>query len=96
MLLSKVRKVAEELLAKYPTIFTTNFEANKKALEKVAVIRNRALRNQIAGAITSMVSEQAPTSRPDDMGTQLEDLIPSEESSPEDQQAAAEVSQQAQ
>ncbi len=90
-----MRKVAEELLAKYPSMFSTNFEANKKALEKVAIIRNHALRNQIAGAISSMVSEQAPPKT--EMGTQLEDLIPPEEASTSDRAATpAEVSQQAQ
>jgi small subunit ribosomal protein S17e len=59
-LLNKIRKVAGDLLAKYPTLFSTNFEANKKALDQVAIIRNRALRNQIAGAITSLAAEAAP------------------------------------
>jgi small subunit ribosomal protein S17e len=61
--LNKVRKVAGDLLAKYPTLFSTNFEANKKAVDQVAIIRNRALRNQIAGAITSLASEALPTKR---------------------------------
>lgn len=56
-LLSKVKKLAEEFLAKYPTMFSSDFEANKKALDQIAVIRNRALRNQIAGAISAMASE---------------------------------------
>jgi small subunit ribosomal protein S17e len=58
--LSKVKKLAEELLAKYPTMFSADFESNKKALDQVAIIRNRALRNQIAGAIAAMASELAP------------------------------------
>jgi small subunit ribosomal protein S17e len=56
-LLSKVKKLAEEFMAKYPALFSANFEANKKALDQVAIIRNRALRNQIAGAIAAMASE---------------------------------------
>jgi small subunit ribosomal protein S17e len=88
-----VRKVAEDLLTKYPTLFSSNFEANKKALEKVAIIRNRALRNQIAGAISSMVSEQSPAKA--EAATELQDLIVQDE--PEaDQALATEVSQQAQ
>ena len=93
-----MRKLAEELLTKYPDLFSTNFEANKKALEKVAVIRNRALRNQIAGAISSMVSERAPPPKTE-IGTELEDLVPSEMTNTEAEPsapAAAEVSQQAQ
>jgi len=91
-----VRKLAEELLTKYPTIFSTNFESNKKALEKVAVIRNRALRNQIAGAISSMVSERGP-SKEDSASTELQDLVSTADEQPSDQAVAAtEVSQQAQ
>jgi ribosomal protein S17E len=93
--LNKVRKTAEELLAKYPTLFSTSFEINKKALEKVALIRNRALRNQIAGAITSMVSENAPVAR-EGVGTELEDMISTEQSVSEESVQQAEVSQQAQ
>ena len=89
-----MRKTAEELLAKYPSMFSTNFEANKKALEKVAIIRNHALRNQIAGAISSMVSEQAPA-KPDS-GTELEELIEVNNSSTaEESVTTSEISQQA-
>ncbi len=59
--MNRIRRLAEEIFAKYPTMFSSDFEANKKALEQVAIIRNRALRNQIAGAITSMV-EVSPKS----------------------------------
>ena len=58
--LSKVKKIAEEFLAKYPALFTADFEANKKAIDKLAIIPNRALRNQIAGAITKKVAGESP------------------------------------
>lgn len=58
--MNRIRKLAEELLAKYPTKFSTNFEDNKKALDEVAIITNRALRNQIAGAISTKVAETQP------------------------------------
>lgn len=45
-------------------MFSADFEANKKALDQVAVIRNRALRNQIAGAISAMASELVPEIQP--------------------------------
>jgi small subunit ribosomal protein S17e len=93
--LNKVRKLAEELLTKYPTLFSSNFEANKKALEKVAIIRNHALRNQIAGAISSMVSEQAPSPK-EETATELQDLISQEEPATEQTSVPTEVSQQAQ
>lgn len=55
--MSKVKKLAEEFLAKHPDVFSTDFEANKKALDQIAIIRNRALRNQIAGAITALAAD---------------------------------------
>lgn len=57
--MSKVKKLAEEFLAKHPSMFSTDFEANKKALDQIAIIRNRALRNQIAGAITAMAGDMS-------------------------------------
>ena len=91
--MNKVRKLAEDLLAKYPTLFSTNFDANKKALETVAIIRNRALRNQIAGAITSMASEVAPE-RPES-GMDLEEVISSINSPASEENPPEEVSQAA-
>ncbi|MGI0091631.1 MAG: hypothetical protein ACREBS_07980 [Nitrososphaerales archaeon] len=58
--MSKVKKIAEDFLAKYPTMFSADFDNNKKALDQIAVIRNRSLRNQIAGTIAVMVRENAP------------------------------------
>lgn len=55
--MSKVKKLAEEFLARHPDMFSTDFEANKRALDQIAIIRNRALRNQIAGAITAMAGD---------------------------------------
>jgi small subunit ribosomal protein S17e len=89
-----VRKLAGELLAKYPTLFSANFESNKKALEQVAIIRNRALRNQIAGAITSLASEMAPSKS--ESAVELEDVMSSPFGSSMNQSSAAEVSQEAQ
>ena len=45
---------------KHSALFTTEFSSNKEAVDKVLVIRNRALRNQIAGAITVIMKERAP------------------------------------
>ena len=79
---------------KYPTLFSTNFEANKKALEQVAIIRNRALRNQIAGAITSLAAEMVPP-KPEST-VELEDVMSASVGSAVDQTSATEVSQEAQ
>ncbi len=92
--MNKVRKTAEDLLAKYPTYFSSNFEANKKALEQVAIIRNRALRNQIAGAITSLVSEITPAKS--DSSVELEQMLSTSSAEAMDQSSGTEVSPEAQ
>ena len=71
--LSKVKKIAEDFLAKYPTMFSADFEANKKSLDQLAVIPNRALRNQIAGAITKRVAGMA--SENSESGVMLDEAV---------------------
>jgi small subunit ribosomal protein S17e len=52
----RVKKVAKELLKRYPDKFTTEFENNKKLLGSVAKIPSIRLRNRIAGYITRLVA----------------------------------------
>lgn len=47
--MARLRKIVEELLAKYPDRFTTDFEHNKRELDKIALINSKELRNKIAG-----------------------------------------------
>jgi len=51
----KIKKVARELIQRYPDKFTLNFEENKKIIESLARIPSRRLRNRIAGYITRLV-----------------------------------------
>lgn len=52
----KVKKVARELVKRYPDQFSADFEGNKKFLGSVAKIYSSKLRNQIAGYITRLVA----------------------------------------
>jgi len=52
----KVKKVARELVKRYPAQFSTDFEGNKKFLGSVATIYSPKLRNRIAGYITRLVA----------------------------------------
>lgn len=52
----RVKRIARELLAKYPDRFTANFEENKKVLSTIAHIPSSRLRNSIAGYTTRLVS----------------------------------------
>jgi len=50
--LDRTRRLSEELLQRHPDAFGIDFEANKKALEALAIIPSKQLRNRIAGYIT--------------------------------------------
>lgn len=47
-----IKKISRELVEKYGDRFSSNFEENKKALEKMTNINSKAVRNRIAGYIT--------------------------------------------
>lgn len=55
---SLVKRTARELLAKYPDLFTTDFEQNKKAVAKLTSWSSKRLRNQVAGYVTRLVRIQ--------------------------------------
>ena len=52
----RVKKVARELMKRYPDQFSTDFESNKKTLTSLATLRSLKLRNQIAGYITRLAA----------------------------------------
>lgn len=52
----KIKKIARELIKKYPDKFTTNFEENKKILSSLAAFPSIRLRNSVAGYITRLMS----------------------------------------
>jgi len=54
--IERVKKVAKELVKRYPDQFSTDFEGNKKFLGTVATIYSSKLRNRIAGYITRLVA----------------------------------------
>lgn len=52
----KVKKLARELLKRYPYKFTTDFESNKKTLVTVTTATTAKLRNRIAGYVTRLAA----------------------------------------
>jgi len=52
----RVKKIAKEMLKRYPDKFTTDFENNKKILGSLSKISSVRLRNRIAGYITRLVA----------------------------------------
>jgi small subunit ribosomal protein S17e len=57
----RVKKIAKELVKRYPAEFSTDFESNKKRLTTLATLRSRKLRNQIAGYITRLAAISGAT-----------------------------------
>lgn len=56
----RVKRIARELVGRYPDKFTTNFEDNKKLIETLIETSSIKLRNRIAGYITSLIVAMQP------------------------------------
>ncbi len=52
---SAVKRLARELLEKYPDKFTLDFEANKRLVAELTDIASKRFRNRVAGYITRLV-----------------------------------------
>ena len=67
----RVKKIARELVRRYPDKFTTNFEDNKKLVKSFTNISSAKLRNRIAGYVTRLAiitqsAETAETTEPEE------------------------------
>jgi len=74
MSMHRVRRIATDLMNKYPDRFGTNFEQNKKTIVELAKVRSKELRNQVAGYIASHLNKQSKSN---------EENLKSQEESPE-------------
>ena len=52
----QVKKIARELVRRYPDKFTLDFENNKKLVESLTKVSSTRLRNRIAGYITRLLT----------------------------------------
>lgn len=52
----RVKRIARELIRRYPDKFTKNFEENKKILSELAIFSSVRLRNSVAGYITRLMT----------------------------------------
>lgn len=53
-----IKRTANTLIKKYPEKFSESFEENKKAVEELAEVPSKKLRNVIAGYITRLTRKQ--------------------------------------
>jgi len=56
--MNRIKRISNELLEKYPEKFGIEFDANKKAINELAVVRSKVLRNEVAGYITAHLRKQ--------------------------------------
>ena len=54
--MDRVKKMANELLERYPDKFTSDFNENKETIKNFAIVRSKELRNKIAGYITKTIN----------------------------------------
>jgi small subunit ribosomal protein S17e len=50
-----IKRTTQDLFKQYKDRFSTDFDENKKAVDKVAIMHGKKLRNVIAGYITRLV-----------------------------------------
>ena len=50
--MDRVKRIAYNLLDEYGKLFTSDYEENKKALDRIAIVRSKQLRNELVGFIT--------------------------------------------
>lgn len=55
-----IKRVAKELVERFPDRFTTDFESNKKLVEEFTNLSSTKLRNRIAGYVTRLVLTMQP------------------------------------
>jgi small subunit ribosomal protein S17e len=57
--MNRIKRISTELLEKHPEKFGLEFDANKKAINDLAVVRSKVLRNELAGYITSHLRKES-------------------------------------
>jgi len=50
--MNRIKRISMQLLDKHGDMFTIDFDKNKDVLNKIAVLRSKNLRNEVAGYIT--------------------------------------------
>lgn len=56
--MNKIKRISMQLLQRYGDMFSIDFDKNKEVLEKVAIIRSKGLRNEVAGYITGYMRSE--------------------------------------
>jgi small subunit ribosomal protein S17e len=57
--MNRIKRISTELLQKHSEKFGLEFDANKKAINDLAIVRSKVLRNELAGYITSHLRKES-------------------------------------
>ena len=57
--MDRTRSLSEQIMERHPESFGSDFETNKKALEELAIIPSKQLRNRMAGYIAKKLKEDS-------------------------------------
>ena len=60
-----IKRVAKQLVQRFPDKFNTDFENNKKLVEEFTNLSSTKLRNRIAGYVTRLVAIMQPAEEGD-------------------------------
>lgn len=56
--MDRIRRLSMEIMDQHKSDFGIDFTDNKKALDKVSIIRSKGLKNEIAGFITKFIKHE--------------------------------------
>ena len=56
--MDRIRSISMKMINEYKSDFGTDFSDNKKALDKLSIIRSKGLKNEIAGFITKFIKHE--------------------------------------
>lgn len=68
-----IKRVAKQLVQRFPDKFNTDFENNKKLVEEFTNLSSTKLRNRIAGYVTRLVAIMQPSETADEEDAFAED-----------------------
>ena len=56
--MDRIRRLSMEIMDQHKSDFGVDFSDNKKALDKISIIRSKGLKNEIAGFITKFLKHE--------------------------------------
>ena len=55
---NRIKRISTEVMTLHKSKFGTDFAQNKKALDEIAIVRSKGLKNEIAGYITTYIKRE--------------------------------------